>query len=88
MQVAKNIFISLVMAGPSKDSVFEQWELDSESAPRFGRNWWFWKPALKSNGGKFKADENTDVGVMWLCFSLSLTVFSWAKTQKPTNGNN
>lgn len=73
----KNLFISFVMSGSSKGSVFEQWELESKSRPRFGRNWWFWLPSYNWNGGKFKNYENTDISILWLCFSVSITVYSW-----------
>jgi hypothetical protein len=79
MQITDYTFISLVMAGSSKGTKFEQWELDAKSRPRFGRNWWLWRPNFKSNGGKFKQWENTDIGLQWLCFSLSLTVYSRRK---------
>jgi hypothetical protein len=77
MQLAKNIFISFVVAGKSANEVFEQWELDSPHRPRFGRNWWFWLPSLKTNGGRFRCHENTDINFHWLCCSISFTVFSW-----------
>ena len=80
MQITKNIFISFVMAGSSKNSIFEPWELETNHPPQYGRNWWFWVPSLSTNGGRFKADENTDINLRWLCYSISLTAFSgWRK---------
>ena len=79
MQLFNGVFLSLVTAGSSKDSVFEEWEISAPERPRFGRNWWFWKPTFKTNGGHFKSYENTDVGIQFLCFSLSLTVYSRTK---------
>ena len=79
MQITDHIFINLVAAASSKGVEFEQWELDAKSRPRFGRNWWFWLPNLFTNGGSFKPWENTDIVLQWLCFSLSLTVYSRRK---------
>tara|TARA_R110002074_G_scaffold9343_1_gene36980 strand:+ start:51 stop:314 length:264 start_codon:yes stop_codon:yes gene_type:complete len=79
MQITDYIFINLIVAGSSKGVEFEQWELDAKSRPRFGRNWWFWLPNPVTNGGRFKPWENTDIGLHWLCFSLSLTVYSRRK---------
>lgn len=75
----KNIFISVGMAGSSKGSAFEQWELEAKTRPRFGRNWWYWLPNLKSNNGRFHKHENTDITLHWLCFWISFTVFSWGR---------
>lgn len=75
MQITKSIFICFVMSGSSKGNAFEQQELESTHRPRFGRNWWFWVPAITSNSGKFGKDECTNVDIYWLCFSLGLTVF-------------
>lgn len=74
MQIRNNVFLSLVMAGSSKGSTFEDWE-----KPRFGRNWWFWMPKPSTNGGRFKRHETTDIGISWLCFCVSFTVYSWGK---------
>tara|TARA_R110002073_G_scaffold302985_1_gene470779 strand:+ start:218 stop:481 length:264 start_codon:yes stop_codon:yes gene_type:complete len=79
MQITDYIFINLIVAGSSKGVEFEQWELDAKSRPRFGRNWWFWLPNPVTNGGRFKPWETTDIGLQWLCFSLSLTVYSRRK---------
>ena len=79
MQITDYIFIDLFVAGSSKGVEFEQWELDAKSRPRFGRNWWFWLPNPVTNGGRFKPWETTDIGLQWLCFSLSLTVYSRRK---------
>ena len=78
MQITKNVFISLVVAGKSKNEVFEQWELDAQTHPRFGRNWWYWVPNISNNGGRFRSHENTDINFHWFCFVWSLTVISWA----------
>jgi hypothetical protein len=77
MQLSNNIFISFVIAGKTTNEIFEQWELDATTHPRFGKNWWYWWPNIKSNGGRFRSYENTDINFHWLCYSLSLTVFSW-----------
>lgn len=77
IQLAKNIFISFGAAGKTTNEVFEQWELDAPTRPRFGRNWWFWKPTFRTNGGRFKSHQNTDINFHWLCFYASFTVFSW-----------
>jgi len=77
MQISKNIFASFVVAGKSTNEIFEQWELDAHTRPRFGRNWWYWWPSLCSNGGRFRSCENTDINFHWLCFCISFTVFSW-----------
>lgn len=75
MKITEKLFISFVIAGSSRHSVFEQWELESAHRPRFGRNWWFWIPALNNNGGGFKRGNCTDLSVNWLCFSLGLIWF-------------
>ena len=77
MQIRKNIFLSFVLAGSSKGSTFEQYEIDAETRPRFGRNWWYWLPSLTNNGGRFKSHENTDINFHWLCFGILFTVYSW-----------
>jgi hypothetical protein len=77
MQLTNNIFLSFVVAGKSKNEIFEQWELDAPTRPRFGRNWWYWTPTFRTNGGRFRSHENTDINFHWFCFSLSFTVFSW-----------
>lgn len=82
MQLSKNIFIGYVVAGKSTNEVFEQYELDATTRPRFGRNWWYWVPSLSTNGGRFKSWENTDINFHWLCISISLTVFSWKKNDQ------
>ena len=74
----KNIYFGLVLAGKTKNEVFEQWELDAPTRPRFGRNWWFWKPTFKTNGGKFRLHETTDINFHWLCLAMWITVFSWS----------
>lgn len=73
----KNIFLCFGIAGKTTNEVFEQWELDAPTRPRFGRNWWYWMPSLRSNGGRFKAHQNTDINFHWFCFWISLTVYSW-----------
>ena len=79
MQLTKNIFISFVIAAKSTDEIFEQWELYSPYRPRFGRNWWYWLPSLRTNGGRFRSNENTEILFYWLCYSISLCVFSWSR---------
>jgi hypothetical protein len=77
MQLAKHIHIGGTMAGRSTNEHFEQWELESPHRPRFGRNWWFWWPSLRTNGGRFRSHENTDINLHWLCFAAWLTVYAW-----------
>jgi hypothetical protein len=77
MQLGKNIYLGVGMAGRSYDSNFEQWELDSPHRPRFGRNWWFWLPKLITNSGRFRCYENTDINLNFLCFWVSITVYAW-----------
>ena len=79
VDIKNNTYLSFVVAGKSEGNVFDQEELESLHRPRFGRNWWFWKPTFRTNGGRFKSWQNTDINSHWLCFSLSLTVYSWAK---------
>ena len=79
MQLAKNVYLSFCLAGKSEGNIFEKWELESNHRPRFGRNWWFWKPSFRTNGGRFKCHENTDLNANWLCFNVSFTVYSWKK---------
>jgi hypothetical protein len=76
MRLSKYLYLSFVMAGSSKGGVFEQWELESEHRPRFGRNWWYWKPSLTNNGGNFKKNRNTDISFYWFCFVFSVTLFA------------
>lgn len=75
INITQNIFIGFVVAGESTNEVFEQWELESNHRPRFGRNWWFWFPNIKTNGGRFRSWEATDINLHWLCFCLYLTVY-------------
>lgn len=77
IQLCKNVYISFGAAGKTTNEVFEQWELDSPTRPRFGRNWWFWKPTFRTNGGRFKSYQNTDINFHWLCFYASFTVYAW-----------
>jgi len=77
IKITKNIYFGAVLAGRSKDEVFEQWELDAPTRPRFGRNWWFWVPSLRTNGGRFRSYENTDINFHWLCLAMWITVYSW-----------
>jgi hypothetical protein len=77
MRLLDNVYLSFVLAGKTTNEVFEQWELDAPTRPRFGRNWWYWLPSLTSNGGRFRSYENTDINFHWLCVSISLTVYSW-----------
>jgi hypothetical protein len=75
MQLTENVFVSLVMAGSSKGEVFEDWELNTHTRPRFGRNWWYWLPVLSSNGGRFQRNLCTDINLHLFCWVVSLTVF-------------
>jgi hypothetical protein len=43
-EITRNIFFGATLAGKTTNEVFEQWELDAPTRPRFGRNWWYWKP--------------------------------------------
>lgn len=79
MQITKHLFFNFVMAGSSKGNTFEQYEIDAVTRPRFGRNWWYWKPAFTDNGGRFRSNENTDVSIYWLCFTVGLTLFARKK---------
>lgn len=79
MRLASNTYFSFVVAGKTTNEVFEQWELDAPTRPRFGRNWWYWFPSLTTNGGMVKSYENTDINFHWLCLSISLTVYSRMK---------
>lgn len=54
---------------------FDEWELQQNTRPRYGRYWWFWIPNLKSNGGKFDFTDCVDINFHFLCFWLSLTFF-------------
>jgi hypothetical protein len=67
------IFVGATIAGSSKDSIFERWELESKHRPRFGRNWWFWVPSITSNGGWAKY-QTLDIGLNWLCFAAWVTI--------------
>lgn len=82
IQFRGNIFLSIGMCGSSKGRIFEQCELESKYRPRFGRNWWYWFPELRSNGGKFRHYENTDINFHWFCFWISFTVYSWKPKSK------
>ena len=75
MKIFNTTYISFVTAAKSTNEVFEQWELDAPTRPRFGRNWWYWKPTFSYNGGKFRRYENTDIQFHWLCFCVSLTTY-------------
>jgi hypothetical protein len=75
MRLFNEYYLSLVIAGSSKNSIFEDWELEQSFRPRFGRNWWIWVPTVNNNGGNFKKGVCTDLSFIWLCFSLSITCF-------------
>ena len=77
IQISKNIYIGGTIAGKSKNEKFEESELQSPHRPRFGRNWWFWVPTARTNGGRLKSYENTDINFHWLCFTAWVTIFSW-----------
>lgn len=70
-----NIYVGFVMAGKTTNEKFEQWELDAPTRPRFGRNWWYWFPSIRTNGGRFRKHETTDVNFHWLCFAAWITVY-------------
>ena len=72
-----NTYLSILMAGKTTNEVFEEWELQSKHRPRFGRNWWFWMPSFRTNGGRFRCYETTDMAFNWLCLGISFTVYSW-----------
>lgn len=76
-EITKNIFFGATLAGRTTNEKFEQWELDAPTRPRFGRNWWLWWPTLRTNGGRLRSHENTDINFHWLCLSMWITVFSW-----------
>lgn len=86
MQITKNVFLSFIMAGNSKGNTFEDWELESKHAPKFGRNWWYWKPTYSNNGGRFKSNLNTDISVYWLCFTIGITVYARGNEYYDTKG--
>lgn len=77
LQITKNIYFGATLAGRTTNEKFEQWELDAPTRPRFGRNWWFWWPTLRANGGRLRSHENTDINFHWLCLSMWITVFAW-----------
>jgi hypothetical protein len=63
------VTVSGVRAGRiAPDDTMGDWE-----RPRFGFYWWFWVPALKSNGGKFSRRECVDINFHIFCFSASVT---------------
>jgi len=75
VSIINNCYLSCIISGSSIGSTFEQWELESSHRPRFGRNWWFWCPSISNNGGNFSKGKCTDIGIYWLCFCISLTLF-------------
>ena len=77
VQIRDNVFLSFVLAGSSEGMLFEPYELEAKTRPRFGRNWWYWTPNLTSNGGRFKSHKTTDISFHFLCLCISLTVYSW-----------
>lgn len=77
IQLTKNTFLSFGVAGKTTNEVFEQWELDAPFRPKFGRNWWFWKPTIHANKGYFRSHQTTDVNFYWLCFYACFTVYAW-----------
>lgn len=42
--------------------------------------WWFWLPAVHTNGGRWSLGEVVDVSACWLCFSVSVTL--WPKRRE------
>jgi hypothetical protein len=83
-EITRNIFIGATLAGKTTNEVFEQWEIDAPTRPRFGRNWWYWKPTFRTNGGGFKPYLNTDINFHWLCIAAWVTIFCW----KPKRNSN
>jgi hypothetical protein len=80
MQITRSVFVGAVLAGKRlPGEAVERWELESPHRPRFGRYWWYWWPAIRSNGGRFRQHECTDINFHWLCLCLSLTVFPWQR---------
>ena len=75
--LTNNIYFGATLAGRTTNEKFEQWELDAPTRPRFGRNWWFWWPTLRTNGGRLRSHQNTDINFHWLCLSMWITVFAW-----------
>ena len=55
-------------------------ELFKES--KYGFYWWFWKPRLNYNGGKFKYRECIDIGINWLCFWIGVTFWPLSKSNR------
>ena len=70
------LYISVGCAGKYKSlDEFDRWEMDTITHPRFGRYWWFWKPNLCNNGGRFNKRENVDINFHFLCLWLSFTFY-------------
>lgn len=80
LQLTRNIGVAMTLAGKTTNETFEQWELDVPTRPRFGRNWWYWFPSIRTNGGRLRSHECTDVNFHWLCLAASITVFPWIKS--------
>jgi hypothetical protein len=77
MPILKNTYFGFTVAGSSKGETFTEEELQSKYRPRFGRNWWYWLPTFRSNGGRFRSYENTDINFHWLCFAMWITIYAW-----------
>jgi len=44
-----------------------------QGKPKFGRNWFFFLPRIRWNGGKFWKNEVVDVCFLWFIFCFIIT---------------
>ena len=75
MQLRDGIHLSFVMSGRYIDEEdYNDLKEANPVPPRFGFNWWFWKPVFKNN---FKdARYMNGLTLSWLCFILDYTDFN------------
>lgn len=63
MEIKKNVFLSFIVAGKLLPGDYDELKEANSVPPRFGRNWWFWKPDF----------TKTNIGwsLVWLCFMIT-----------------
>ncbi len=72
----KNKFLSFTKSGKYEDDGEGREHLISANGvpPKFGFNWWYWKPVYESNSKSNDAFVSRNLS--WLCFIVDYTDFS------------
>jgi len=79
MELRSGVFVNFIMSGRCKTKEdYAHLKEVNPYPPRFGRNWWTWKPLLKTNF-RLKKDTITLFQFTWFCFTLDYTDFNKAR---------